>query len=172
MYFISAHHAGLLMVELPAGDEVLHANGVVAGALAVALVHVELVGLEDLIHVRLDAQAVLVLGQVDAAVHDLHGLLGQALTAFLPDPVGIDAVHLAGDEIRQCLHDANCFFVEVGVIYIEWPNGGWANYPNCIMNIAVLEPDVITVLKIEEIDRQQVKGKWVAASSRDVTDNI
>ena len=67
---------------------------------------------------------------------------------------------------------ASQFFVEVGVIYIEWPNGGWANYPNCIMNIAVLDPDVITVLKIEEIDRQQVKGKWVAASSRDVTDNI
>ena len=67
---------------------------------------------------------------------------------------------------------ASQLFVEVGVIYIEWPNGGWANYPNCIMNIAVLDPDVITVLKIEEIDRQQVKGKWVAASSRDVTDNI
>ena len=67
---------------------------------------------------------------------------------------------------------ASQLFVEVGVIYIEWPNGGWANYPNCIMNIAVLVPDVITVLKIEEIDRQQVKGKWVAASSRDVTDNI
>lgn len=67
---------------------------------------------------------------------------------------------------------ASQLFVEVGVIYIEWPNGGWENYPNCIMNIAVLDPDVITVLKIEEIDRQQVKGKWVAASSRDVTDNI
>ena len=67
---------------------------------------------------------------------------------------------------------ASQLFVEVGVIYIEWPNGGWANYPNCIMNIAVLDPDVITILKIEEIDRQQVKGKWVAASSRDVTDNI
>ena len=67
---------------------------------------------------------------------------------------------------------ASQLFVEVGVIYIEWPNGGWANYPNCIMNIAVLDPDVITVLKIEELDRQQVKGKWVAASSRDVTDNI
>ena len=67
---------------------------------------------------------------------------------------------------------ASQLFVKVGVIYIEWPNGGWANYPNCIMNIAVLDPDVITVLKIEEIDRQQVKGKWVAASSRDVTDNI
>ena len=67
---------------------------------------------------------------------------------------------------------ASQLFVEVGVIYIEWPNGGWANYPDCIMNIAVLDPDVITVLKIEEIDRQQVKGKWVAASSRDVTDNI
>lgn len=67
---------------------------------------------------------------------------------------------------------ASQLFVEVGVIYIEWPNGGWSDYPNCIMNIAVLDPDVITVLKIEEIDRQQVKGKWVAASSRDVTDNI
>lgn len=46
--------------------------------------------------IRFDAQTAL-LGQVDAAAHDLHRLLGQPLATFLPDPVGVDAVHSAGD---------------------------------------------------------------------------
>ena len=62
--------------------------------------------------------------------------------------------------------------LEVGVAYIEWPNGAWSKYPNCIMNIAVLDPDVINVVKIEEIDRQMVKGKYIAASRREITNNF
>lgn len=67
---------------------------------------------------------------------------------------------------------ASQVLLEVGVAYIEWPNGAWSKYPNCIMNIAVLDPDVINVVKIEEIDRQMVKGKYIAASRREVTNNF
>ena len=91
------------MIEFPVGDQILHADGVIAGAQTV--VHVQLVGLHDLLTVHLDAQAAL-LGQVDAAVNDLHGRLGQAVAAFLPYPVGVDAVHLAGDG-SGTLHDHN-----------------------------------------------------------------
>ena len=34
--------------------------------------------------------------QIDAAVHDLQRRPGQALQPLLPDPVGVDAVELAG----------------------------------------------------------------------------
>ena len=53
-------------------------------------------GLHHLLPVHLDTEARLG-GQVDAAAHDLHGFLGEPFTALLPDPVGVDAVHFAGD---------------------------------------------------------------------------
>lgn len=67
---------------------------------------------------------------------------------------------------------ASKLLLEIGVIYIEWPNGGWGNYPDCIMNIAVLDPGLVNIVKIEEIDRQLVNKKYIAASSRDVTNEI
>ena len=55
--FMSVDHAGTLGIEGPAGDQVLHALGVVAGTQAV--LDVELVGLHELVAVDLDAEAAL-----------------------------------------------------------------------------------------------------------------
>ena len=52
-------------------------------------------GLLELLPVQLHAQAG-PLRQIDAAVHDLQRCPGQALQPLLPDPVGVDAVELAG----------------------------------------------------------------------------
>ena len=63
--------------------------------------------------------------------------------------------------------------LEAGVIYIEWPQGSWTKYPECTKNYAVLDPSVIEILKVEEIDRQEKgKGRFVAASSVDVTSEV
>lgn len=67
---------------------------------------------------------------------------------------------------------ASHILLEVGVAYIEWPNGSWSKYPNCIKNIAVMDPGVINVVKIEEIDRQKKGSKYIAASRKDVTDEV
>ena len=50
-----SYQAGLLVVKLPAGDQELHADGVVPGAQAVF--HVNLVGLFDLLQIHVDAKA-------------------------------------------------------------------------------------------------------------------
>src|SRR3712207_8366644 len=81
----SADEAGALRVERPAGDEVLHRDGVVAGAQAV--LEVELVRGGHGVPVELDAQAGCG-GDGDRAVADLQRLAGQRLPV-LPDPVRV-----------------------------------------------------------------------------------
>src|SRR5262249_50823196 len=87
----SAHHRGALVVEPPAGDQVLHRLGVVA--CAQRLVLVEPMRCLDLRHVDLDTETRPV-GNGNCATDDLQGLLGQALTV-LPDPVGGDSGDLS-----------------------------------------------------------------------------
>ncbi|MPN60008.1 hypothetical protein SDC9_207731 [bioreactor metagenome] len=94
------YQAGLLVVKCPSGDQVLHADRIVARAQA--MLQVQLMRFLHLIQVNVYAKAGL-FRQVDAAVDDLHGLFGQALPALLPDPVRIDAVHFAGNR-RGALH--------------------------------------------------------------------
>ena len=43
-----SNHTRLLVVELPAWDQVLHTNSIVTSTLAIALVHVQLMSLHDL----------------------------------------------------------------------------------------------------------------------------
>ena len=88
-----SHHARALGIKRPAGDQVLHALCVITRAEAV--LNIQFIGLHDLVAVDLDTKTAL-LGKVNAAVNDLHRLLGQALTAFLPDPVCVDTIELAG----------------------------------------------------------------------------
>ena len=86
-----AHHAGTLVVERPAGDQELHAHGVVAGTQR--MFQVQLVGGLHLVAVDLDAETGRV-GDGDLAADDLRRLLGQPLQALLPDPVGVQGVVL------------------------------------------------------------------------------
>src|SRR5215510_668131 len=81
----SAHQARALVVESPAGDQVLHGLGVIAGAERVLLV--EAMRRLDLRHVDLHPET----GPIrngDQAALDLQRLPGQAL-AVLPDPVRV-----------------------------------------------------------------------------------
>lgn len=109
----SANQAGALGIEGPAGDQVLHANGVVPAAQAV--VQVELVGLLELLPVQLHAQAG-PLRQIDAAVHNLQRRPGQALQPLLPDPVGVDAVELTGTAAAHWVIMAR----EISKWLLEW----------------------------------------------------
>src|SRR5580692_2932051 len=89
--YLSTHQAGTLVVECPAGNEVLHRDGVVARAKPLALVE-RMRGLQRSA-VDLDAKP----GPVrhrDPAALDLQRLPGQGL-AVLPDPVGVDRGDLA-----------------------------------------------------------------------------
>src|SRR5689334_16607149 len=82
----SADEAGALRVEGPVLDEVLHRDGVVAGAEAV--LEVELVRRGQPVAVERHAEP----GpgrHLDRAVDDLERLLGEAL-AVLPDPVRVE----------------------------------------------------------------------------------
>ena len=55
---------------------------------------------------------------------------------------------------------ASQFLLEVGILYIEWPQGAWKKYPDCVKNYAVLDPSVINILEVKEIDRQaEMKSK-------------
>lgn len=55
---------------------------------------------------------------------------------------------------------ASQLLLEVGILYIEWPQGAWKKYPDCVKNYAVLDPSVINILKVEEIDREkEMKSK-------------
>src|SRR4051812_12799209 len=82
----STHHAWPLVVELPAGDQVLHRDCVIAPSQSHAFVH--LMRRLDLLHVDLDAEARL-LRHLHHAADDLQRLLRQPL-AVLPDPVRVD----------------------------------------------------------------------------------
>src|SRR3954447_12826830 len=86
------HEAGTLVVEGPAGDQVLHGNSVIAGAESMLLV--EVMRGVDGGPVDFDTQA-RPLRHGDLAALDLEWLLGQRL-AVLPDPVRVDRGDLAG----------------------------------------------------------------------------
>ena len=60
---------------------------------------------------------------------------------------------------------ASEFLLDIGVLFIEWPQGGWSKYPNCIKNVAVLDPSKVHVVKIEEVDLD-AKAKYVQGSRR------
>jgi hypothetical protein len=62
---------------------------------------------------------------------------------------------------------ASEFLLSVGVLFIEWPQGGWAKYPNCEKNVAVLDPSIIKIVKIEEVDLD-AKAHYVKGSRRPV----
>lgn len=64
---------------------------------------------------------------------------------------------------------ASEFLLSVGVLFIEWPQGGWAKYPNCEKNIAVLDPSKVKVVQIEEVDLD-AKAQYVEGSRRPVLD--
>ena len=62
---------------------------------------------------------------------------------------------------------ASEFLLDIGVLFIEWPQGGWSKYPNCIKNVAVLDPSKVHVVKIEEVDLD-AKAKYVQGSRRTI----
>lgn len=47
---------------------------------------------------------------------------------------------------------ASEFLLSIGVLFIEWPQGSWSRYPDCVKNIAVLDPSEIEIVKVEEVD--------------------
>lgn len=62
---------------------------------------------------------------------------------------------------------ASEFLLDIGILFIEWPQGGWSKYPNCIKNVAVLDPSKVHVVKIEEVDLD-AKAKYVQGSRRTI----
>src|SRR6516164_3266682 len=82
----SAHQTGALVIEPPAGDQVLHCVGVITGAQSVLLV--KAMRRLDLGHVDLHPETGPI-GNGNHAAHNLQRLLRQALSV-LPDPVRID----------------------------------------------------------------------------------
>src|SRR5207302_3579264 len=87
----SAHKAGTLIVELPARDQVLHGDRIVARPERFLLVHA--VVLLELRHIDLDAQARF-LRHRHLSPDDLERLERQLL-ALLPDPMCIDRSDVA-----------------------------------------------------------------------------
>lgn len=63
---------------------------------------------------------------------------------------------------------ASEFLLSVGVLYMEWPQGAWANYPNCRKNVAALDPSIVKVVKIEEVDLD-AKAKYIDGTRRVVS---
>ena len=63
---------------------------------------------------------------------------------------------------------ASKLLLEIGVLFIEWPHGGWAKYPNCKKNIAVLDPSLVKIVQVEEVDLDE-KAKYKKNSRRPVT---
>lgn len=83
-----------------------------------------------------------------------HRLVGVPKEKLLTDTRVEKKTTLEGEKL------ASQMLLDVGVLYIEWPQGGWGSYPDCRMNYAVLDPSVINILKVEEIDRQkEMKSK-------------
>lgn len=62
---------------------------------------------------------------------------------------------------------ASEFLLDIGVLFIEWPQGGWSKYPNCIKNVAVLDPSKVHVVKIEEVDLD-AKAKYIHGTRRTI----
>lgn len=62
---------------------------------------------------------------------------------------------------------ASEFLLDIGVLFIEWPQGGWSKYPNCIKNVAVLDPSKVHVVKIEEVDLD-AKAKYIQGTRRTI----
>lgn len=63
---------------------------------------------------------------------------------------------------------ASEFLLSIGVLFIEWPQGTWSEYPNCTKNIAVLDPSKIKVVKVEEVDLDK-DAEYIDGSRRPVT---
>ena len=62
---------------------------------------------------------------------------------------------------------ASEFLLDIGILFIEWPQGGWSKYPNCIKNVAVLDPSKVKVVMVEEVDLD-AKAKYVQSSRRTI----
>ena len=62
---------------------------------------------------------------------------------------------------------ASEFLLDIGILFIEWPQGGWSKYPNCIKNVAVLDPSKVKVVMVEEVDLD-AKAKYVQGSRRTI----
>lgn len=62
---------------------------------------------------------------------------------------------------------ASEFLLDIGVLFIEWPQGSWSKYPNCIKNVAVLDPSKVHVVKIEEVDLD-AKAKYIQGTRRTI----
>ena len=75
----------------------------------------------------------------------------------------IDRETSLADEIK-----ASEFLLSIGVLYIEWPQGGWSKYPKCKKNLAVLDPSKIKIVKVEEVELD-AKAHYVDGSRRQVT---
>ena len=92
-----------------------------------------------------------------------HRLSGVAKEKLVKESQIDDRTTLAG-EVK-----ASEFLLSIGVLFIEWPQGAWAKYPNCKKNIAVLDPSKVKVVQIEEVDLD-AKAKYVKGSRRPVLD--
>ena len=62
---------------------------------------------------------------------------------------------------------ASEFLLDIGILFIEWPQGGWSKYPNCIKNVAVLDPSKVKVVMVEQVDLD-AKAKYVQGSRRTI----
>lgn len=62
---------------------------------------------------------------------------------------------------------ASEFLLYIGILFIEWPQGGWSKYPNCIKNVAVLDPSKVKVVMVEKVDLD-AKAKYVQGSRRTI----
>ena len=67
---------------------------------------------------------------------------------------------------------ASGLLLESGVLFIEWPQGSWSNYPDGLKNIAVLDPALIKIVKIEEVERVKKGSAYIAASRREVIPGV
>lgn len=93
---VSANQARLLVIELPARDQILHALCIITSAEAV--LYIKLVSLENLLAVNLDTETNHLIDALDAAADDRHRILRKTISALLPDPVCIDTIESA----RNC----------------------------------------------------------------------
>lgn len=93
-----------------------------------------------------------------------------------------DAVKAAGKEFRKWIgitlagtkkagfaeeKMAAEFLESIGVYYNVWPQS--QSKPDGLRNIAVFDPDRVTIVKIEEIELEQKGAKWVLKSRKDCT---
>ena len=91
--------------------------------------------------------------------HRLAGVAKERLTTEKQ----IDARTSLAAELK-----ASEFLLSIGVQYMEWPQGAWAKYPNCKKNIAVLDPSMINIVAINEVDLD-AKAHYKAGSKRPVS---